>query len=75
VADDAWADDIGGIPCPDWTKAFGFTSDRECSCIFGSFLPASCVADASCVDHSKMLICSAEEKEGGDCRCFRPATY
>jgi hypothetical protein len=29
VADDAWADDIGGIPCPDWMKAFGFTSDRE----------------------------------------------
>jgi hypothetical protein len=29
VADDAWADDIGGIPCPDWTKAFGFTSDCE----------------------------------------------
>jgi hypothetical protein len=29
VADDAWADDIGGIPCPNWTKAFGVTSDRE----------------------------------------------
>jgi hypothetical protein len=29
VADDAWADDIGDILCPDWTKAFGFTSDRE----------------------------------------------
>jgi hypothetical protein len=29
VADDAWADDIGGIPCRDWMKAFGFTSDRE----------------------------------------------
>jgi hypothetical protein len=29
VADDAWADDVGGIPCPDWTKPFGFTSDRE----------------------------------------------
>jgi hypothetical protein len=29
VADDAWADDIGDIPCPDWTKAFGFTSDCE----------------------------------------------
>jgi hypothetical protein len=34
VADNAWADDIGGIPCPDWTKAFGFTSDCECSCVF-----------------------------------------
>jgi hypothetical protein len=34
VADDAWADDIGGIPCPDWMKAFGFTSDCECSCAF-----------------------------------------
>jgi hypothetical protein len=29
VADDAWAAKIGGIPCPDWTKAFGFTSARE----------------------------------------------
>jgi hypothetical protein len=34
VADDAWADDIGGIPCPNWTKAFGFTSDCQCSCVF-----------------------------------------
>jgi hypothetical protein len=34
VADDAWADDIDDISCPDWTKAFGFTSDRECSCVF-----------------------------------------
>jgi hypothetical protein len=34
VADDAWEDDIGGIPCPDWMKAFGFTSDHECSCVF-----------------------------------------
>jgi hypothetical protein len=34
VADDAWEDDIGGIPCPDWTKAFGFTYDCECSCVF-----------------------------------------
>jgi hypothetical protein len=32
VADDAWVDDIGGIPCPDWTKVFGFTSDCELSC-------------------------------------------
>jgi hypothetical protein len=30
VADDAWAVDIGGIPCPDWKKAFGFTSACEC---------------------------------------------
>jgi hypothetical protein len=29
VADDAWAANIGGIPCPDWTKAFGFTSACE----------------------------------------------
>jgi hypothetical protein len=34
VADDAWAANIGGIPCPDWTKAFGFTSTRECFCAF-----------------------------------------
>jgi hypothetical protein len=33
VADDAWAADIGGIPCPDWTKAFGFTS--ACECLYG----------------------------------------
>jgi hypothetical protein len=32
VADDAWAADIGGIPCPDWTKVLGFTSARECFC-------------------------------------------
>jgi hypothetical protein len=29
VADDTWAEDIDGIPFPDWMKAFGFTSDRE----------------------------------------------
>jgi hypothetical protein len=29
VADDAWAAEIGGIPYPDWTKVFGFTSTRE----------------------------------------------
>jgi hypothetical protein len=34
VADDAWADDISSIPCPDWTKAFCFTSDCECFCDF-----------------------------------------
>jgi hypothetical protein len=34
VADDAWAADISGIPCPDWTKAFDFTSACECFCAF-----------------------------------------
>jgi hypothetical protein len=34
VADDAWVADIGGISCPDWTKAFGFTSACECFCAF-----------------------------------------
>jgi hypothetical protein len=29
VAEDAWAADIGGIPCSDWTKVFGFTLARE----------------------------------------------
>jgi hypothetical protein len=29
VAEDTWAADIGGISCPDWTKAFGFTLARE----------------------------------------------
>jgi hypothetical protein len=47
VADDAWADDIGGIPCPDWMKVFGFTSDRELSCvlrwIFTFFLCFGCL--------------------------------
>jgi hypothetical protein len=42
VADDAWAADISGISCPDWTKVFGFTSARECflcpSVIFYLFL-------------------------------------
>jgi hypothetical protein len=33
VADDEWADDIGGIPCPDWTKVFGFTAERELFCV------------------------------------------
>jgi hypothetical protein len=32
---------------------------------FGGLLPISCVSDASRVNYSKMLICSAEEKEGG----------
>jgi hypothetical protein len=36
VADDEWADDIVGIPCPDWTKVFGFTSDRELFCVLFS---------------------------------------
>jgi hypothetical protein len=31
VVDDAWAAEIGGIPCPDWTKVFGFTPAREFS--------------------------------------------
>jgi hypothetical protein len=31
VAEDAWAADIGDIPCPDWTKVFGFTLAREFS--------------------------------------------
>jgi hypothetical protein len=29
VADDAWAADIGGIPCPDWTMVFSFTAAGE----------------------------------------------
>jgi hypothetical protein len=29
VSDDEWAEDIGGIPCPDWTKVFGFTAERK----------------------------------------------
>jgi hypothetical protein len=32
VVDDAWAADIGGVKCPDWTKVFGFISARECFC-------------------------------------------
>jgi hypothetical protein len=34
VADDEWTDDIGGIPCPDWTKIFGFTAERKLFCVF-----------------------------------------
>jgi hypothetical protein len=34
VADDEWANDIGGIPCPDWTKVFGFTVERKLFCVF-----------------------------------------
>jgi hypothetical protein len=33
VADDEWADDIGGIPCTDWTKVFGFTAERKLLCV------------------------------------------
>jgi hypothetical protein len=29
VADDEWAEDIGGISCPDCTKVFGFTAERK----------------------------------------------
>jgi hypothetical protein len=32
---------------------------------FGGLLPASRVSDASRIDYSKTLTCSAEEKEGG----------
>jgi hypothetical protein len=32
VADDAWAANIDGIPCPDWTKFFCFTSAHESFC-------------------------------------------
>jgi hypothetical protein len=46
VADDAWADDIGGILCPDWTKAFGFTSNCECSCVF--WCPFTCFSCFRC---------------------------
>jgi hypothetical protein len=65
MADDAWADDIGGIPCPDWTKALVSPPNVSAFVSFGVRLPASCAFDASRVDYSKMLICSAEEKEGG----------
>jgi hypothetical protein len=37
VADDEWADDIGGIPRPDWTKVFGFTAERKLFSSFGGF--------------------------------------
>jgi hypothetical protein len=46
VADDAWADDIGDIPCPDWTKVFGFTSDRELSLILRWISPFCYASDA-----------------------------
>jgi hypothetical protein len=31
VDEDAWAANIDGIPCPDWTKVFSFTLAREFS--------------------------------------------
>jgi hypothetical protein len=34
VAEDTWAVDIGDIPCPDWTKVFGFTLAREFCVLF-----------------------------------------
>jgi hypothetical protein len=33
--------------------------------LFGDLLPASRVPDASHIDYSKTLTCSAEKKEGG----------
>jgi hypothetical protein len=33
VANDEWAEDIGGIPCPDWMKVFGFTAERKLLCV------------------------------------------
>jgi hypothetical protein len=64
VADDAWAEDNGGIPCPDWTKAFGFTSTVSSLVPFGGFLHSSYVSEAASVERlKKKFIRSAEEKE------------
>jgi hypothetical protein len=46
VADDEWADDIRGIPCPDWTKVFGFTLDRELYCVLRWISSFCYVSDA-----------------------------
>jgi hypothetical protein len=37
VADDAWADDIGGIPCPDWTKVLASPPTVSYLASFGGF--------------------------------------
>jgi hypothetical protein len=34
VSHDAWEDNIGSIPCPDWTNAFGFTSVKVLQFVF-----------------------------------------
>jgi hypothetical protein len=39
VAEDASVANIGGIPCPDWTKAFGFTLAREFRILLQPFEP------------------------------------
>jgi hypothetical protein len=39
VAEDASVANIGGIPCPDWTKAFGFTLAREFRILLRPFEP------------------------------------
>jgi hypothetical protein len=46
VADDAWADDIGGIPCPDWTKVFVLPPTVSNLVSFGGFLLFPYASDA-----------------------------
>jgi hypothetical protein len=72
IADDAWADDIGGIPCPDWTKAFGFTSAREYFYPLRCSFPVCPSTEILCDHCLCSLLDSAEEEEGGGPRRFHP---
>jgi hypothetical protein len=67
VADDAWAANIGGITCPDWTKVFCFTSTREFS--RPSLTPWFRAWLARCLGLPDYRFClfvrSAEEEKGG----------
>jgi hypothetical protein len=53
VSDDAWAADIGGIPCPDWTKASASRTPVSVYVPFGGLLPVPHISEASCADDSK----------------------
>jgi hypothetical protein len=48
VADDEWADDIGGIPCPDWTKILASPPTVSYLASFGGFRLLLCFGRLSC---------------------------
>jgi hypothetical protein len=71
VADDEWAEDIGGIPCPDWTKVFGFTAECKLLGSFGGFF-ISYIPGEYNADRVRLFARSAEEKESGGARGLHP---
>lgn len=67
VSDDAWAADIGGIPCPNWMKFSGFT--LACEFLCPSLIPSLRAWLACCLGlpnyHFYLFVRSAEEEKGG----------